>query len=299
MGKARVISESGYFSKEAIERFKERCRLGEMERGGTMGEKSFKKSNNLIYAYSNGSLLAERLFAMGMQNIFVDENNRVVSTMYGDDIKKGLGLISNSIYKRIRELCDRENTSASIYDWMITYKDRESGNMVEHNVVSEASFQNGTLRVIYNSAITDLIVNLSMNYTVLNFTESMSFKTKNSYRLYELIKADYAFKTHEMKKREGITSDYNLTELKLMMGDIDYKSMPLISDELVKDYPDYKRIEDIVNGTGFDNHNGYFKFNEKVLAGAVKELNEKTSQKVEYAPIKEGRVVVGVRFFMS
>ena len=84
-----------------------------------------------------------------------------------------------------------------------------------------------------------------------------------------------------------------------MMGDIDYKSMPLISDELVKDYPDYKRIEDIVNGTGFDNHKGYFKFNEKVLAGAVKELNEKTSQNVEYAPIKEGRVVVGVRFFMS
>ena len=299
MGKARVISESGYFSKEAIERFKERRKVREMERGGTMGEKSFKKSNNLIYAYSNGSLLAEQLFAIGMQNIFVDENNRVVSTMYGDDIKKGLGLISNSIYKRIRELCDRENTSASIYDWMITYKDRESGNMVEHNVVSEASFQNGTLRVIYNSAITDLIVNLSMNYTVLNFSESMSFKTKNSYRLYELIKADYAFKTHEMKKREGITSDYNLTELKLMMGDIDYKSMPLISDELVKDYPDYKRIEDIVNGNGFDNHKGYFKFNEKVLAGAVKELNEKTSQNIEYAPIKEGRVVVGVRFFMS
>ena len=299
MGKARVISESGYFSKEAIERFKERRKVREMERGGTMGEKSFKKSNNLIYAYSNGSLLAEQLFAIGMQNIFVDENNRVVSTMYGDDIKKGLGLISNSIYKRIRELCDRENTSASIYDWMITYKDRESGNMVEHNVVSEASFQNGTLRVIYNSAITDLIVNLSMNYTVLNFSESMSFKTKNSYRLYELIKADYAFKTHEMKKREGVTSDYNLTELKLMMGDIDYKSMPLISDELVKDYPDYKRIEDIVNGTGFDNHKGYFKFNEKVLAGAVKELNEKTSQNIEYAPIKEGRVVVGVRFFMS
>ena len=41
------------------------------------------------------------------------------------------------------------------------------------------------------------------------------------------------------------------------------------------------------------------RFNEKVLAGAVKELNEKTSQNVEYAPIKEGRVVVGVRFFMQ
>ena len=53
MGKARVISESGYFSKEAIERFKERRRLREMERGGTMGEKSFKKSNNLKQIQSN------------------------------------------------------------------------------------------------------------------------------------------------------------------------------------------------------------------------------------------------------
>ncbi len=264
-----------------------------------MGEQLFKKSNYLIYAYSNGSLLDNQLFAIGMQNIFIDENNRVVSTMHGDDIKKGLGLISNSIYRKIRELCNKEKAAGSIYDWTIIYKERESGKLVEHNVVSEASFQNGTLRIFYNSSITELIVNLSRNYTVLNFSESMSFKTKNSFRLYELLKADFALKTHDLKKNGEITSDYNLMELKLLLGDIDCVVMPLISDELEKDYPDYKRIEDVVNGTDFDIHKGYSKFNEKVLSRAVKELNEKTCLKIEYAPIKDGRIVEGVRFFMN
>ena len=202
-----------------------------------MGEKLFKKSNNLIYAYSNGTLLANQLFAIGLQNIFIDEDNRAVSKMLGEDIKKELSLTSNSIYKRIRDLCDREDAVGSIYDWMIMYRDCESGKMIDYKVVSDASFSNGILWIAYNKEITNLIMNLSKNYTALSLSESMCLKTKNSYRLYEILKADYDFKSHEQKSGE-IVVDYNLMELKLMLGDVDYKAIPLISNELEKEQPD-------------------------------------------------------------
>ena len=261
--------------------------------------KTFKKSNQLIHAYNSGCLLANQLFAIGMQNIFIDENNRVVSTMYEEDIKEGLNLSSDSVYKSISELCNKDTTASSIYEWKIMYKDSKTGKMMEHAMVSAASFQNRTLKITYNDTVTDLILNLKKNATLLDFSESMSFETNCSYRLYELIKAEYALKTKELKKSGEISADYNLIELKLMLGDIDYKVVPMISEELEKKSPDYKRIEDIVNSTGFDIHKEYSYFNEEILSGAVRELNEKTSLKVEYVPIDDGRTVTGVRFLIS
>ena len=40
----------------------------------------FKKSNELISAESNVTALSEVLFALSMQVVFLDEDNRVVST---------------------------------------------------------------------------------------------------------------------------------------------------------------------------------------------------------------------------
>ena len=53
-----------------------------------VSNKSYKKSNELINAMGKGTALSQKLFAIGMQNIKVDETNNVVATIYGSELRK-------------------------------------------------------------------------------------------------------------------------------------------------------------------------------------------------------------------
>ena len=87
---------------------------GEPYKGDNMGEKeretrevsilknkSYKKSNELINAKGRGTLLSQKLFAIGMQHLRVDETNNVVATVYGSDLRKIFGSNSGSLFTQI------------------------------------------------------------------------------------------------------------------------------------------------------------------------------------------------------
>lgn len=258
----------------------------------------YKKSNSLIYSMDNGSLLAHQLFALSMSIAYVDESGRVNAVVHGPDVKKALNLKSSSIYKRIRELCNKDSKE-SFYNWQVCIKDREKGQYEMLNVVDEARFENGKLTMVYNKSLTNLIINLEDNFTSMSIVETMKLRTIEALRLYELLKAEHAIKMRYRKLGDPDRTSFNLTEVKLFLGTIDISAIPQIRDYLEKDYPNYRLISELAQEAGFDKRKGYGEFNKAVLSKAVKEINDKTSLKVEYEPIRDGNVVAGIYFYIS
>jgi plasmid replication initiation protein len=265
-----------------------------------VANKSYKKSNELINAMGKGTALSQKLFAIGMQHIHIDDTNNVVATIYGTDLRKMFNSNSGSLYEHIEALCDRQvKGRQTIFDWNLLMKDKENGKIEAHQVVTDASFKNGTLELRYNNYLTDKIVNLQKDYTVLSLAETISLKSVYSLRMYEMLNSAYDFQRAVTKRSGEMSFDYMLTELKLELGIINSGGAKEIKTELEKDYPDYDRIEELAEKSGQNKYKEYKIFNRNVLSKVKEELNEKTSLRVDYEPIKGGRKTVGVRFFVE
>ena len=263
-----------------------------------VSNKSYKKSNELINAMGKGTALSQKLFAIGMQNIHTDEYNNVVATIYGSELRKMFNSSSGSLYEHIEALCDQQIKGATIFDWKLLMKDRKNGKIEAHQVVTDASFKNGTLTLRYNNYLTDKIINLQKDFTVLSLADTISLKSVYSLRLYEMLKSAYDYQRAITKCQGELVVEYNLTELKLELGIITSGGSKEIRSELEKDYPDYDKIEELAEKTEQTKYKEYKIFNRNVLAKAKEELNKKTSIQVDYAPIKNGRKTVGIRFFV-
>ncbi len=261
--------------------------------------KSYKKSNELINAMGKGTALSQKLFAIGMQNMHVDDTNNVVATIYGTELRKMFKSSSGSLYEHIEALCDRQVKGQTIFDWNLLMKDKENGKIEAHQVVTDASFKNGTLTLRYNNYLTDKIVNLQKDYTVLSLAETLSLKSVYSLRLYEMLKSAYDYQKAVTKNQGEMVFEYMLTELKLELGIINSGGSKEIKSELEKELPDYDKIEKLAEKTGQTKYKEYKIFNRNVLSKAKEELNEKTSLQIDYEPMKSGRKAVGIRFFVT
>lgn len=262
-------------------------------------DKTYPKSNELINAMGKGTALSQKLFAIGMDHLEVDDTNNVVATIYGSDLRRMFKSSSGSLYEHIEALCDRQIKGATIFDWNLLMKDKENGKIEAHQVVTDASFKNGTLTLRYNNFLTDKIFNLKKDYTLLNLSETLSLKSVYSLRLYEMLLSAYDRKVYITKSDGAQVFDYNLTELKLELGIINSGGNKEIRNELSKDSPDYDKIEELAEKQGQTKYKEYKIFNRNVLSKTMEELNKKTSLEVDYDPIKSGRKTVGIRFFVD
>ena len=116
-----------------------------------VSHKTYNKSNELINAMGKGTALSQKLFAIGMQHIEIDDTNNVVATIYGPELRKMFKSSSGSLYEHIEALCDRQVKGSTIFDWNLLMKDKENGKIEAHQVVTDASFKNGTLTLRYNN----------------------------------------------------------------------------------------------------------------------------------------------------
>ncbi|WP_026653155.1 replication initiation protein [Butyrivibrio proteoclasticus] len=264
-----------------------------------ISRKTYQKSNELINAMGKGTALSQKLFAIGMQHMKVDETNNVVATIYGTELRKMFKSNSGSLYEHIEALCDRQIKGATIFDWNLLMKDKENGKIEAHQVVTDASFKDGVLTLRYNNSLTDKIVNLKKDYTVLSLSDTLSLKSVYSLRLYEMLKSAYDYQNAIRKDNAEQVLEYNITELKLELGIINSGGSKEIKSELEKPNPDYDRIDELAEKTGQTKYKEYKVFNRSVLSKAKEELNKKTSINVEYEPIKCGRKTTDIRFFVS
>lgn len=261
--------------------------------------RTYKKSNELINSKGRGTLLSQKLFAIGMQHLTVDSTNNVVATIDTAELKALFGTTSGSMYSHIEEACDRSRASKgqTIFDWNILEKNPEKDHLIARQVVTDAEFKDGTLTIRYNNSLTDLIIDLKSNYTTLKLSETMAMKSVHSLRLYEILKSAYD-KECALSKESGKHSFYYpLIELKLQLGIVTVNGDKNVQKELAKEYPDYDLVDEIITKNGDNKYSEFKDFNKVVIKKAVTEINNKTDVHIEYK--KNGKPAVGVWFFVE
>ncbi len=282
--------------------------------------KQYQKSNSLINAKGTTSLLAQKIFAVGIQQAKLEEETgQLVTTLYGTDLKKVFGIRGGSFYNHIKELVEPVKGKASLLDWRIIYTDDTSEEIEALNVVTDCNFKDGILQMRYNSKITNEIYQLKENYTQFSLEETIPLKSIYSYRLYEILKSEFDKQSYVAHKNgENLNNEkpyilvVNLVDLKLRLGIIDPNENREIINALKKSNVDYDYIEKLSNEGPKGSKKGssesgdkskfsdYSNFRKFALDKAKAELEEKTSIRFEYEPVKQGKggKVQSIRFFI-
>ncbi|WP_026505505.1 replication initiation protein [Butyrivibrio sp. NC3005] len=262
---------------------------------------TYKKSNTLITAKGKSTLLGQKLFAIGILMAKELDDGSLEAVIPGTFLRKALGRSNGSFYDQIVALVEPQKNKASLLDWRIIYKDRDEQKIEASNVITDVTFHDGRLTLRYNSKIKKYITGLKSNYTVLNLTESLTFTSIYTYRLYEVLKSEMDYQRAVNHSEGPYEVTYGLTDLKLMLGIIDPQENADIAKALKKESPDYDKIEKKAEESGLNKMSNYTDFRRYALERGRKELNKKSSIHVEYEPVRMGRggKVVSVRFTLT
>ncbi len=275
--------------------------------------KHYSKSNALVNSKGKANLLAQKLFAIGIQQAEEDEKTGILTTtLRGTDLKKIFGTNRGSFYDDIKALVEPIKGKPSLLDWRVVFTDDQSKTVEAINVIMDCKFEDGIFQIRYNDKVNKQIRELKANYTVFSLAETIPLKSLYSFKLYEILKSEYdrqdylAKKNGEWHANAVYVMDIELTDLKLRFGIIDASISPEITQALKKSNPDYREIERLteelppelkkehVKYKRFDN------FRKSTIEVAKKELAEKTSIFFDYDQLKSGRggKTTGIRFFI-
>ena len=269
--------------------------------------RNYKKSNDLINAKGRSTLLIQKLFAVSIQQAEKDDKGMLSASIYGSDLKRVFGVTSNNFYKTIKEAIQPSKKSKpSILDYRIVITNDEEKSIEAINVITDCKFEDGVFNIRFNDKVAKELWELKANYTTFALEETLALKSIYSFRIYELLKAEYDKQDYILKKR-GLPSKepyvvvMHLTDLKLKLGIIDAQSSNEIITALKKDSPNYERIETLTeNDEEAKKFKEYGDIRKNALEKAKKELREKTDIYFDYEPIRSGRggKTNSIRFFI-
>lgn len=245
-------------------------------------ELTYSKSNKIINAKGKSPAMGLKLFDIGIRNLKVNEDGSLTSVITLSELRRIFRTNSGSFYTQVKEIIKpTSDRKASILDWRI-YKQDDANQRIEGiNVITNATFENGELRLEYNKSITNDIYNLQGDYTVLSIDQVVRLTSSYSIKLYEVFKS-------EIDKERAITGNngpiyyitYDYQELRKLIGVIPVKaSRGERSNEPFKVYSDFRK---------------------RVLDRATAEINEITSLHEDYEPVKVAHGAVrAIRFAVS
>lgn len=283
-----------------------------------------KKSNNLIQSIGKTTLLSNKIFLTSLRKIEnrsgvaskemayykkiekvsgTDFSHGLVAEFTNAELRRMMDSKSGSYYKQVEELMDAKSSKSLRNQWVIMIKDPENGLYGSTDVITSTLYDDKTGRLFIKFSsekkIQDEIYNLKNNYTLLNYSLMMSFKSIYTYRLFELVMSRIGYEEGITKeKKDEYSYNYGLSELKYLLGILD----PYISKEvrtaLSEPYPDFEKIEEMVSEEKIMPR--YTDFQRYALVKAKKEIDELTEWIFTYEPIRNGRggkvVAIELRF---
>ena len=231
-----------------------------------------RKSNSLINAKYKTSILGNKIIAVSLTKLQQEPGSKqVMATLYPSEIKRILGNETDTnIYKKLKSV------SKQLAGNIITIEDG-LGNFHTFTMITNVSYKDQKLEIIYNREMTPHITSLQKSYTSMELATLVSFEKNSSFRLYELLKKE-AYKI-DTTKSKFVTKVYSVDELRCTLGLVNLDASYLqraVSDgatwsELVhlakKEDKQYERFTD---------------FRTKVLDEAKIEMDEKADITFEY-----------------
>lgn len=248
------------------------------------------KSNYLISAKHNSSLLENQLLLLSLQKIQPDAKGQLISRISAAEVKQLLGKNYGEFYTQLRR------TAVRMLNNVIMIEDPDTKSFHASNIITDAKSKSGDFTVIFNSNMKDVIVGLKQNFTKLNLPIMCTFNSVVSFRLYELLKSRcYYPKGVPIPNTDNkFRIEFGLAELKFTFGAVDL-SNPRVSDTINnKATPNYeKALNDIrkmaekdpyIKKPKYENWRDF----KRCLEKAINELNEVSDIRVSYELERKG-----------
>ena len=252
----------------------------------------YSKSNQLINAKGRSSALNLKLFAIAIRAARINPSDgQIVAVIPGMTLRRILGSNSNSFYDQIKAVIKPVSPSTpSLLDWRLYLEDDASQHIEGINIVTHATFVNGTLTIVLNKELESQLFHLKSNYTILSLTDVVKLKSAYSIKLYEIFKSRMDREMATTRNAGPYLISYDLDELKQELG-IEDPSVPVTEIRKKKSGPTHRR----------DIYAEYSEFRRRVLDKAKEELNQCTSVFMEYRPVRSGKGgrVVAVEFTLT
>lgn len=249
---------------------------------------NYSKSNYLISAKFQSTLLENQLLAMSLQRVHMEGNN-LISEISASEIKVLLGKTYQDFYIQLKK------TALRLLNNVIMIEDPEKKKFKGSNIITDCESEDGNFKITYNIGMKEIITGLKNNFTKLNLNVMVKFSSASTFRIYELLKS----KCYHPKGIEGSNIyqiEYDIAELKITLGAVDI-THPQIAPMLNgKESPNYKKI--LEEAAALAKRDSSFKkpkfdkwydFKRQVIDVGVEEINNKSDIQVTYNTLKSGK----------
>lgn len=245
-----------------------------------INKKEFKKSNDLINGKYNSTLAANKILAIALSKIQLI-NDRPISYLNTDDLRSvfpNYSKSSGSFYDKIKNVTDE------LLDLRVLIEDYNTHSFTNMNLIGITTYFDGELTLQFEPNAMEYLIDINKRYTLFNLSYLLSFSNAYSFRLYEILRSR-AFNARDIYDNNiEYSITYNLSELKLDLGLINYKD---IYKEFKKKTIDYDYIVNTV--AKIKKYSDFREFKRRVLDVAINEINKSTDLSVSYVPIRTGK----------
>lgn len=240
----------------------------------------YRKSNFLISAKYKSTLLENKILAISFFKVKEDEDGDLISELTTPEIRKILGKSNGSLFDQLKDC------ATGLASRQMSMYNKESNEFAIVNIVQTARYKNGVFSISYNKELRKFLYNLQSNYTNLNVTVLMRFRSVYSFRLYELLKSKAFYPKNSQQTGNVFNITYSLSELKLELGAVNSNSSK-VQKFLVGRAPDFDKAVEVAEEKTF---NRWSDFKAKVLEVAIKEINgmPETEMNISYDVGRKG-----------
>lgn len=268
----------------------------------------FSKSNYLIQARYNYTLLCNQLLAISLLKAKKDGNSY--------SAKFSVMEVRNLLKKNYKDFYSHIKTSADkMTETKICIEDPDRGIFEYHQLIPTFRYDNGECEVFFNPQLNGIVGNLTSNFVVLNIQTLAELDSVNSFRLYETLKSKaYYPKNYKGDKNGKYIIEYSLAELRVMLNAIDINRKEIAELLKNKENIDYENIlkyatklyeeekdKDIPTKDKYKapKWKEFKDFRKQCLEPAIEEINEKTELFVGYETIKVNKSVKDIVFYVT
>lgn len=246
----------------------------------------YRKSNHLIQARGKSTALVQKLFTVGIAEAKEAADGSINAVIPGTELRRIFGCYSGSFYDSVKLACDSGDLhKPDLLSWRLRFESAEKGGTFDTlNVVTRATFSNGTLKIKFNPDIKDDISGLTQNYTELYQYIVVKMKSPYSILLYERFQSEMDYQRAANHGDPGpYKVIYPMEDLRDIFG------------------LDYEIAEKNGKKKTYHLHSEYSDFRRNTLEVCEKEINEIAPMTMSYEPIRSGRggKVVAIRFTLT
>lgn len=272
--------------------------------------KLVKKSNNMIQAIGNTTLLANKVMLASLllleerdgknineesrafleklsENGYVDFSRGLVAEIDDDRLRKWMGVKSGSYYKSISDLINSKGPNNFKNQWSINIKDDVKKIYANISIVKDCVYFQNKLFIKFSDEkkIREDILKVKSDYSLLEFDTFMKFKSTYSFRIYEMLVSMIGQEESATgEKKDFYSFTFNLAELKYQIGVLDASSEG-VSAEITKSNPCFEEIEK----SNKSSMPRFVDFKRYCLDKVKAEIDEKTDYLFNYIPLRNGK----------